>query len=183
MRISLLSPSHTWRLSEMDEVHLALLRQAAGDALLGQTEEGRKRLYPRPISEDEAVDEEEFLNDWHEFVSDELEEKFTSDVKTLLDDLKQASPMPSDGTPAALAGRQYELTLPVGHGGAWFSALNQARLMLDQHWHFHDENDQFMINLPPIELGKIDPQERMAAYLRYEIYCMIQEWLVHNVLE
>ena len=181
MNPSLNSESHTWDLNEMEEVHLTILKQAVDDIAYGQTEDGRRRLFPHPLGEEESFLEEEFLEDWREFVSDELEERFGADVKLFLDDLAKAQSEEvelEDGEKIQL----FHLSLPMDHGPSWFSTLNQARLMMDQKWKFHNENDQFVPFLTPAVLGDLNPQERFAAYLRYDVYCMIQEWLVKNVL-
>ena len=55
--------------------------------------------------------------------------------------------------------------------------------MMDLHYKFHDENDEFVPFPTPEVLGDLDPEERLGAYLRYDFYCMIQEWIVRNIME
>jgi len=179
MRLSLQKAKGSWRLSAMEEIHVQLLNQAAGDASERESAAGRARFLASPLNEEDAVLEEEFLEDWQEFVAPDLHEKFTNEASVFQRDL-QAIETYRVGT-----NRERELfrvTLPLAHGFDWFSALNQARIMLDLRYKFHDEADEFVAELPPEVLGEMDPQERLAAYLRYDFYCMIQEWIVRNVL-
>ena len=48
---------------------------------------------------------------------------------------------------------------------------------------FHNEEDEFVVSLPPETLGDIDPEERLTAYLRYDSTCIIQEWIVRNIMD
>lgn len=179
MRLSLQKKSGTWSLSEVDKLHLELLRQAAEDANTTEFPQGRERLLPPPLQEMDAIQEPEFLEDWKEFVADEIETQFTSDVGTLLADLEDVESYTTDESGETTL---YQLTLPTEHGERWFSALNQARILLDLKYKFHDENDEFVADLPPEGNESLDLEERLAAYLRYDFFCNIQEWLVRNVL-
>jgi hypothetical protein len=102
------------------------------------------------------------------------------DVKIFLQDIDNAKAEDVD-TGEGNKVKLYQLILPRDHASHWFSSLNQARLMMDEKWKFHNENDQFVPFLPPAVQGDMDPQERFASYMRYEFYCMIQEWLVRHV--
>lgn len=183
MRLSLQASKGTWRISEMTEVHLELLRHATSDASASESAAGRARMLPSPLSQEEAVLQPDFLEDWQEFVTSEMEEKFTADVSTFQRDLltveARQSAVEEDAVPRVL----YRLTLPIAHGFDWFSTLNQARIMMDLHYKFHDENDEFVPLPEPEVLGDLDPDERLAAYLRYDFYCLIQEWIVRNIMD
>jgi hypothetical protein len=180
MRITLQRKTGKWTLSGMDEFHLALLRKVAADVSYSQSPEGRARLFPKPLSEEEALSEEEFMEDWKEFVVEDMEDKFTADVRTLLSDLEQVKPQQrKDEVETASPQR---LTLPLENAPAWFSALNQARLMLELRHKFHDEHDQFVADPQNGALTEEALQERFVAFLRYEFFCMIQEWIVRHAL-
>ena len=52
------------------------------------------------------------------------------------------------------------------------------------HWNrYAAVNDEFVPFPTPEVLGDLDPEERLGAYLRYDFYCMIQEWIVRNIME
>ncbi|MEY4483522.1 MAG: hypothetical protein RL693_974, partial [Verrucomicrobiota bacterium] len=127
MRLSIHKKEEVWRLSGMEEVHVQLLRQAADDASMKDDKEGQARLYPLPVSSKDVLQEGEFLEDWKEYVTDELNTQFASDVGILLDDMDGLETVAAEKEGHEVA---YRLTVPMDHGAAWFSALNQARLLL-----------------------------------------------------
>ncbi len=180
MRLSLQKSKGTWRLNEMEDFHVHLLNQAADDASATESAAGRARFLASPLSDEDAVFEEEFLEDWQEYVAPELQEKLAKDASAFQKDLDQLETYSTDESGER---KLHRITLPLDHGFEWFSTLNQARIMMDLHYKFHDENDEFVVELPPEALGDIDPQERLTAYLRYDFYCTIQEWIVRNILD
>jgi len=180
MRLSLQKSKGTWRLSEMEEFHVHLLSQASDDASATESAAGRSRFLSSPLNDEDAVLEEEFLEDWQEFVTPELQEKLAGEASVFQKDL---SDVETYSTEESGDKKLCRITLPIDHGFAWFSTLNQARIMMDLHYKFHDENDEFVVELPPEAVGDIDPEERLAAYLRYDFYCTIQEWIVRNILD
>lgn len=180
MRLSLNSEENKWVLSGMEEVHVQLLRQAAEDASMTDCPEGRKRLFPSPVAEDQTIQEGEFLEDWSEYVTDELDNQFAEDVGTLLTDLDAIQVLPNgeDHTEPL-----YTLELPMERAGAWFSALNQARLMLDTKFNLHPNGEEFDVDLPADLEDDSLPHERLAAYMRYEFFALIQEWIVRHAMQ
>lgn len=179
MRLSIHKKEGHWRLSDMEEIHVQLLRQAADDASLKDDKEGQPRLYPLPVSSKDLLCEGEFLEDWKEYVTDELQTQFASDVGILLDDMDA---LETDDAEKKESELKYALTVPLEHGNAWFSALNQARLLLDQQYVLHPEGGEFEPDADAALVGDVDPAQRFAAYMRYEFYAVIQEWLVKHAL-
>jgi hypothetical protein len=180
MRLSLKPGSSEWQISEMDDVHLMLLRQAGDDASMTDCEEGRSRLFPSPVAKKEELPEGEFLEDWAEYVTEELDTQFAEDVGILLDDLDAAERQKDVDSEHAT---YFLLKVPVEHGDAWFSALNQARLMLDIKFKLHPEGREFEPEESAEVLGEVNLHERLSAYMRYEFYAFVQEWLVRHVLK
>jgi hypothetical protein len=180
MRLTLQKDKGVWRISDLDEVHLELIRQAAEDASIGDSPEGRARLFPSPVPKKDELREGEFLEDWSDYVADELETQFAGDVGVVLADLDGAVPQRSTKeTP----GRRLRVDVPLEHAPAWFSALNQARLMLDQKYKLHPEGDgMFVPVLKEEDNPGIDLQERLEVYMRYEFYAAMQEWLVRHAM-
>ncbi len=180
MRLIVQKEKGIWRISDLDEEHIELIRQAAEDASIGDSPEGRARLFPRPVSEKDELREGEFLEDWTEFVTDDLETQFASDVGVILDDLDNAVPQRSTKENAE---PRLRLDVPLDHAGAWFSALNQARLMLDQKYKLHPDGDgEFVPVLKEEEDSGIDMHERLEVFMRYEFYAALQEWLVRHAM-
>lgn len=181
MRLTLLKEHGFWRLSEVLEIQLDFMRMAADDAALGDFPEGRTRLYPPPMAAKEAFLDEEFINDWKEYVSSDLEMSFASDVGTFLSDLDEAK---VTSKTEETGEKLYVLDIPLDHGAAWFSTFNQARLMMDLKYQLHPEEHP----AEEVEVVRETPPAydsnpaRIFVLMRYEFYAYIQEWLVQHVL-
>ncbi len=181
MRLSIQKDRDTWRLSDLDALHLQLLRQIAEDASVNDSA-GRARLFPSPLVDPEDAAEDEFVEDWKAFVADELENQFAGDVGTVLSDLDNVKPQ--RGTKEVTEPRHL-LDVPLDHARSWFSALNQARLMLDQKYNLHPggSNDLQLFAEEEEEAGGSDLNTRLEVYMRYEFYAAIQEWLVQRAMK
>lgn len=179
MRLTLQKEKGTWRLSEIQEIQLDFMRMAADDAALGDFPEGRKRMYPPPLAAKEAFQDEEFIGDWKEYVSSDLEMQFASDVGTFLSDLDEAR---MTGISEDSGEKMFMVDVPIEHGSAWFSTFNQARLMLDQKHRLHPDegftDEDLLREMPSMD----DSPARIFVLMRYEFYAWIQEWLVQHVL-
>ena len=178
MRISLKKETGRWRLSEMEKTHVEFLRLAAEDASMTDCPGGRERLLQPPLRGVEAEADPEFIKDWDEFVTPELEMKFAGDVGVFMSDLDSIKKMrrrePADS-------QTYRLDVPLDHAGAWFSTLNQARLLLDLKHKLHEPEDAPEENVIQ-ETFAPDAPGRFLAMMRYEMFAWIQEWLVRNVM-
>lgn len=179
MRLILNQSEGTWRLMDMEEIHVQLLHQVADDASIIDHPEGRARLFPAPIDPKNALPEGEFLEDWSEFVTDDLDQQFAGDVGTLLADLDSVKTYRVDGDEGE---ERYLLDLPLDHGRAWFSAFNQARLVLDLKYKLHTDDEELDLDEPPDEFENVEAQERFAAHMRCSFYEVLQEWIVRHVL-
>lgn len=179
MRISLPKNSEHWRLSEMLEINLDFLRLAADDASMSDCPGGRERLFPRPLTGKEELMDEEFNEDWKELIAPELEMQFAGDVGVVLSDLDAVQRIKKTGDPEV---KFYRLDVPLAHGQAWFSTLNQARLLLDLKYKLHDPKDAPEETIVQEQSKMVNDPERLLVLMRYEFYAWIQEWLVRNVL-
>lgn len=179
MRLSVQKTSGTWQLGDMEEIHVQLLRQASEDASMTDCPEGRARLVPSPVAPQDQLREGEFLEDWSEFVTEDLENQFAEDVGTLLTDLDAVESYTLEDDPDE---ERFRVKVPMDHGMAWFSTLNQARLMLDQRFVLHPHGQEFEPHPDPESIKGIDFSDRFTAYMRYEFYAVLQEWLVKEVL-
>ncbi len=179
MRLSLPKNTSHWRLGEMQEIHLDFLRLAADDASMSDCPGGRERLFPQPLTGKEELLDEEFNEDWKELITPELEMQFAGHVGVLLSDLDSVQLMKKTGD---IEVKFYRLDVPRSHGQAWFSTLNQARLLLDLKHKLHDPKDAPEESNVQEQAGGGDDPERLMVLMRYEFYAWIQEWLVRNVL-
>lgn len=181
MRLTVLRKQDSWQLSEMEEVHVNLLRMAAEDASMTDCEEGRERMLPLPISQELVEEEQDFLEDWKEYVQEEMETQFAQDVGTMLADLDAVQLHHSAGEDPLEP--LYLVQVPLEHARCWFSTLNQARLMLDAKYQLHPDGEHLQLEFMDNAEEGNDFHERLAAYMRYEFYALIQEWLVQQVMD
>ncbi|HEY2572706.1 MAG TPA: hypothetical protein VGH65_01515, partial [Verrucomicrobiaceae bacterium] len=138
MRLTLLKNGGRWRMGEMQKLHLDFLKLAADDASMSDCPGARERLFPKPLSGKEEWIDDEFNEEWKELMAPELEMQFAGEVGTFLADLDAAQPEKGKiGAGTAL----FRLEVPLAHGQAWFSTLNQARLLLDLKYKLHDPRD------------------------------------------
>ena len=179
MRLALQNSSGLWRLVEMQEIHLDFLRLAADDASMGECPGARERLFPQPLTGRDELLDGEFNEDWKELIAPELEMQFAGDVGVFLSDLDSVQPVIKTGDAARTL---YRLDMPVAHGQAWFSTLNQARLLLDLKHKLHDPGDAPGESAVQEQAGAEDDHGRLLVLMRYEFYAWVQEWLVRNVL-
>lgn len=127
-------------LVELEPFVILLLRELPAAADPGDHPAARARLFPAPSG---APGEDEFREDWRQFIEPDLAHVFLTARETVEEDLKsldrqaprslifgagRPGPAPYEATRAAL-------TLPRAHLEAWLSVLNQARLVLGARHH------------------------------------------------
>jgi hypothetical protein len=146
------------RIDTEDESEWELLRSILTDAN-GCHEDLASRL--GGIISDEAGAE-----DWQEFIVPDLREGFQDEL--------------------AQVGAAIESAIYQAEGGAgpiwitrddvfqWYSALNQARLAIEEHFHFGPTDST--------DPKKLTPEGR-AAFIRSKFYCAIQGLLLEYVME
>lgn len=103
--------------------------------------------------------------DWEEFIIPDLEDCFASDVQHVATAIASAK-LESGGGPGPL-------WITRDDAFHWYSALNQARLAIEERFQFGPEEDVDPDNLKPV---------RRAAFIRTEIYSDIQRMLLHRVM-
>jgi hypothetical protein len=108
---------------------------------------------------------EELAEDWREFIIPDLEETFQTDLACVA---------------AAISAAQLEAAGGAGHlwitrdeAMTWYSALNQARLAIEEIHHFGPGERIRPETLPP---------ETQAAFLRSQFYCALQTLLLDQVM-
>ena len=152
-------------------------------------EETRERLYPPPVSPDSLADEEtlESVEDWNEFVQPEIESVFREARDTVEKDLGQAetvsledcfSPEQFEALKDTLRERR-RVVIPNDHTEAWYSTLNQARLLMNEEYDLASSEERMMLRLVLQE--NVD-QDRLLIFAQYELYSAIQGMLVENVM-
>lgn len=113
----------------------------------------------------EWIDDPELQRDWRDFVIPDLEREFSSAIEHVNASVRHAETQAQGGPGAIWITRQ--------DGPIWFSALNQARLAIEDYHHFSRQEPQ--------DLSALDPIQR-AAFLRYRLYHAIQSQLLDQVM-
>jgi len=102
---------------------------------------------------------DEPAGDWQEFVLPELEDTFSGQLQIVREAIEQAAK--DDG----------HLDLLPEDADDWYGALNQARLAIEERFHF--------------ALGELRPDdaaERRSAYYRAQFYLDLQQLLLERVM-
>ena len=113
----------------------------------------------------EWIDDPELQHDWRDFVIPDLEQEFSNAVKHVTSQVHDAKSQ-ADGGPGAV-------WITPQDGPLWFSALNQARLAIEDYYHFSRQE--------PLDISQLDPIQR-AAFLRSRLYCAIQSQLLDHMM-
>lgn len=111
------------------------------------------------------VDDEELAEDWQEFVVPDLREEFQDELAEIAALIESAA--------FDVDGEAGPIWITRENAYPWYSALNQARLMLEEVYRFGPE-------------GQADPRkmkaEKQAAFIRSGFYSDIQSLLLEHVM-
>lgn len=132
-----------------------------------------RRLFPDPLAGAESVGEnaERFRDEWREFVEDDRRSAFREDLDQFDRDVGRMV-LDADG--------QWRVEVPPEHVEPWFSALNQARLVMHERHRLPDEGsgDERAASA----FARLILEGRLEPYLRYRLYAGIQEWITVTLL-
>lgn len=115
----------------------------------------------------DLIDDKEMRQDWKDFVIPGLDEQFSSDLRHVRNAIARAA--------AEHGGAPGPMWIAREDGFQWFSALNQARLAIEDRFQF-DSFDQDDLEL-------LTDNARQSAYLRSQLYCAMQTLLLEHVLD
>lgn len=185
--------SDSWILDVLTPTEWELIAElpsiAAGETF---SEKTRNRLFPSPISPEVLVDEEMATQaeDWDEYVRPDLEDSFSQDRDTVDRDLLEAELVaPTEFlSPEQIAEWNGEfpqlrrLTVPKEHTDSWYSALNQARILMNEEYQVAESEDRLLLySESPGDPAELD-QERILLLAQYELFSVIQVMLVDRVM-
>jgi hypothetical protein len=111
------------------------------------------------------VTDERVAEDWQDFVVPDLRESFADDLNQIQAAIETAAAFPNDGESPIWI--KHEDALP------WYSALNQARLALEEKYAFGSDPDFDPANLSTM---------RQEALQRSHFYCALKSFLLQHAL-
>ena len=141
-----------------DEGDWKLLQYITHDAL-GCDENLARRLA-------RLIEDQDVAGDWHDFILPELEEGFHADLTHVATAIASAR--------VECGGSAGPLWITRDDALRWYSALNQARLALEEIHHFGPAEDLHPDELPP---------SKRNTFLRSQFYCAIQSLLLEHVMK
>lgn len=112
------------------------------------------------------ISEEAGAEDWQEYIVPDLREEFRSELAQVRAELDAAATHAAGGAGA--------ITIGPDNGFVWYSALNQARLALEERYHFGQTEH--------IAPGSLAPDARFP-FFRSQLYCELQSLLLEFVLQ
>jgi hypothetical protein len=145
-------------IEEADEQHLQMLRQLPLHADASGNPLAEQRLFPGLIASPDTSDDFEANRDWDEMVGSELRKRFAMDMETVAGDVEKAY---------ASGENHWDLIIRFDHVLAWFSALNQARIVMHERYQFPDSDDaEAMADFVATPHGKLLRTERFFTFLQ-----------------
>lgn len=173
-----------------------LPRLASGDDF---SAEARERLFPSPLAPEVLADVGTIaqMEDWDELIRPELEDSFASARFVVESDISQAQTYQFEdgdddeeedpfrdeleelGLPLELPELR-RVVVPFEHTEAWYSTLNQARLLMNEEYDLAAAEERHLAkSLGPEVVGS----DRLLLIAQYEIYSFIQSILVERVMQ
>ena len=178
-----------WTMGNLNAGELRLLQQLPVAADPGDCQRAQDRLFPPPLID--PSEDPELAADWQAYVTSALIERFQSDIETIRGDLRRVRPDQEAQEAQEAQGDSDEEFFRVQifdeHAEAWYSGLNQARLVLSAKFNLHPEEAEGQgsfrhVELPEPAASLADLESRWLANIQSQFYAAIQEWLVQCVL-
>jgi hypothetical protein len=151
------------KISEIDPFLAELLRQIPESADPAGNEAAEKRIFTNPTSDSEL----EVCAEWKTYVQPELRRLFQTATQTVTADLQQLN---GKSKPFA----NCTLRIPLDHGEAWLSALNQARLVIASKYDFTEADLCDHYRSP---MGS----RRDLSLFQVNFYGFIQEYILREI--
>ncbi|MFK7852427.1 MAG: hypothetical protein AB8D78_15740 [Akkermansiaceae bacterium] len=113
----------------------------------------------------DLITDERISEDWKEIIVPDLRESFSEDLNQVYAAIESAAAFPSEDENPVWIKQDEAMT--------WYSALNQARLTLEEQYKFGPEPEADPANLTPA---------RHEALLRSHFYCALQSFIIQHSL-
>ncbi len=152
----------------------------------------KNKLFPSPLDDTakDDPDSSQQIEDWDEYVQPEIEAAFGEARELVGKDLETAEKL----QPAELFDAEEleeielpegdlpdyrRLLIPLNHIDAWYSVLNQARLLMNEEHEIAESMERFAVLMGSEE--ELSPEKGML-FAQYEMYSAIQSILVENLM-
>lgn len=112
--------------------------------------------------------EDEWFPCWQEWVQPELQEAFSSQLNSVTNHRK---------------GAENVITIPANELELWYGAVNQARIVLDDIFHFFDEDLSDNFDEVMSDYAGQWEEEKQAAYQRMHFYAWFQEIMLEGMMQ
>lgn len=111
------------------------------------------------------ITDEKIAEDWQDIVVPDLRESFMDDLNHIQAAIEAAAAFPKNGESPIWITREDAFT--------WYGSLNQARLALEERYHFGHDPESDPANMTPL---------RHEALVRSHFYCALQSFILHHAL-
>jgi hypothetical protein len=113
----------------------------------------------------DLITDEKLSEDWRDFVVPDLRESFSDDLHHVNAAIEAADAFSKE--------REAAIWITREDAENWYSALNQARLALEETYRFGDETD--------IEIESLTQLKREGLF-RNHFYCALQSFILEHVM-
>jgi hypothetical protein len=156
-----------WEIAGMREMELHLLSSIAVAADTSGHGKARQRLFPERATDEE--DEGAAGGDWKELIVPELERAFRDSIEIVNGDLAAVERTDVKGEEI------FRVEVSAAHTEHWYSALNQARLVLAEKYDLPASEEEFL------EASAVF-DDRWLAGAQSHVYAVIQTFLLETVM-
>ena len=158
------------RISGLLAGDLRLLEQIGVHADFAGSPAAEDRLLQEAVREIDEPRHEQLNEDWRECVLPELRTEFSRQLDVVRDDVATARPSSTKGGP------RFEFVIPFDHIEAWYGALNQARLVMQQRYGFPEFDS-------PASILKLLQSPNLGPFLTSRFYVQLQAALLDLVMD
>ena len=146
--------------------HYRLLQQIGVHADPAGSRAADERLYQDAAHDPDDPGADDINADWREYTLPDFREQFSRQIDTVQADLAAAREKPGTSE-----GPFHDVTVPLDHVDAWYGALNQARLVMQERYRFPEKET-------PEALFELLESENIGPYFTSRFYMEIQSVLL-----
>jgi hypothetical protein len=149
---------------------LRLLEQIPVHADCAGTPSAEDRLLQDPVRDPEIPGGEKLNDEWREHILPDLRTEFSRQLDVVSEDVKKAR------SRGGRNGPRFEVLIPFEHVEAWYGALNQARVVMQERYQFPE------IDSPNALIGLLQ-SPNLKPFLTSRFYIQLQSALLDLVMD